>query len=265
MSMVTSADGTPIGFSRTGSGPGLILVDGALCYREFGPTPKIAEQLASDFTVYTYDRRGRGESGNHGPYEVRREIEDIAALVREIGDSAYLFGQSSGAVLALEAANSGLPISKLALYEPPFIVDTSRRPVPDDFDEQLRMMIDAGRPGDAVKAFMRIVDTPAFFVAIMPVMRSVWSKLQAVAHTLPYDITVMHPNQSCRPLPESRWDSLTIRTLVMDGGKSPGWMRTGVKSLADLLPDALYRTLPGQTHLVKPGVLVPALADFLSA
>jgi pimeloyl-ACP methyl ester carboxylesterase len=262
---VTSADGTSIGFTRAGDGPPLILVDGAMCYREFGPTPKIADALASHFTVYTYDRRGRGTSGDTSPYAPDREVDDLAALVKEAGGSPHLFGQSSGAVLALEAANSGLPVAKLALYEPPFIVDDSRRPQPAGFVAGLQAKIDDGRPGDAVKTFMRFVDTPGFFVTILPLMWPVWSKLKAVGHTLPYDLAIVGSTQDGRPLPRDRWTSVSSPTLVMDGGKSPAWMRTGVKSLADLLPGSVYRTLPGQTHMVEPEAVAPALADFFAA
>ena len=128
MPTVISKDGTPIAFERSGSGPALILVDGALCYRAFGPMPQLAALLARDFTVYTYDRRGRGESGLTAPFAVEREVEDIAALLEEAGGAACVYGISSGAALALEAANRSPGIRKLALYEAPFIVDGSRPP-----------------------------------------------------------------------------------------------------------------------------------------
>jgi len=131
MKKVLSRDGTSIAFERLGDGPPLILVDGALCHRRFGPMPKLAPLLARDFTVFMYDRRGRGDSGDTAPYAVEREVEDIDALIEEGGGSAFLYGVSSGAALALEAASRGLGIRKLALYEAPFIVDDSRPPLPE--------------------------------------------------------------------------------------------------------------------------------------
>jgi len=121
-----SKDGTPIAFERIGNGPPVILVDGALCYRGMGESGQLAAFLAPYFTVFTYDRRGRGGSGDTSPYAVEREIEDIAALLSEAGGAAFLWGMSSGAVLALEATNRLRGIKKLALYEAPFIVDNSR-------------------------------------------------------------------------------------------------------------------------------------------
>src|SRR5438093_543539 len=136
MSTTISADGTKIGYTSTGSGPAIILVDGALSYRGSSPNDALAKELAAHFTVYTYDRRGRGESTDTGPYTVEREVEDLAALVKEAGGETFLFGISSGAALALEAARS-LPVTKLALYEPPFVVDATRPRVPADYATRL--------------------------------------------------------------------------------------------------------------------------------
>src|SRR5882762_5064638 len=160
MKKVLSKDGTPIAFDQTGNGPAVILVDGALCYRASGPSGSLAALLAQHFTVFTYDRRGRGDSGNTAPYAVEREVEDIEALIQEAGGSAFVYGISSGAALALEAANRGLAIRKLALYEAPFIVDDSRTPIPDDFLARLNGLIAADRRADAVRMFMGLVGVP---------------------------------------------------------------------------------------------------------
>src|SRR5258708_27094946 len=261
MKKVLSKDGTPIAYDRTGKGPAIILVDGGLCYRASGPSGPLAALMAEKFTVFTYDRRGRGDSGNTPPYAVEREVEDIEALINEAGGSSFVYGISSGAALALEAANRGLPIKKLALYEAPFIVDDSRPPIPNDYLAQLNGLISEERRGDAVKLFMKLVGVPAVFVAIMRFMPA-WSKLTAVAHTLPYDITIVQDNERGKPLPAERWASVTVPTLVVDGGKSPAWMRHGMQALADVLPNATHRTLEGQTHMVKPNVLAPALVEF---
>ncbi len=154
MGKVLSKDGTGIAFDRSGEGPAIILVDGALCYRAFGPMVPLAALLARRFTVFTYDRRGRGASGDTAPFAKEREIEDLEALIAEAGGSAFVSGISSGAVLSLEAAAHGLAITKLVLYEPPFIIDGSRPPLPEDYKAQLTRMIASSRGGDAVALFM---------------------------------------------------------------------------------------------------------------
>jgi pimeloyl-ACP methyl ester carboxylesterase len=263
MSTVTSRDGTTIAYERLGDGPPLILVDGALCYRRMGPMPGLAKRLARHFAVVLYDRRGRGESGNTLPWSIDREIEDVAALITAAGGSAYLFGISSGAVLTIDAAARGLPVPKLAVYEPPFIVDGSRPPVPDDFIPGLHQLLAKGNRSEVVKRFMRLVGVPGIFIVLMRLFPT-WPKLTAVAHTVPYDLTILQGTQAGRALPKERWAAVRSPSLVLDGGKSPQWMRNGAKALADLLPQSAYRTLPGQTHMVKPEVLAPALIEFFT-
>jgi pimeloyl-ACP methyl ester carboxylesterase len=262
MATTFSKDGTAIAYNKAGNGPPLILVDGALCYREFGPSKALAALLTRDFTVFTYDRRGRGESGDTAPYELDREVEDIEALIKVAGGSACVYGISSGAALALEAASRGLPISKLALYEAPFLVDDSREPIPADYPSRLENLIANDRRSDALRLFMKSVGAPAIFVVFMR-LTPAWSKLKAVAHTLPYDISIVHENQRGKPLPAGRWNGLTAPTLVVDGGKSPAWMRNAAQALAASL-NAKYRTLDGQTHMVKPQALAPVLREFFA-
>jgi pimeloyl-ACP methyl ester carboxylesterase len=258
MSSVRSKDGTTIGFERTGSGPPLIIVDGALCWRESGPARKLAAELADRFTVITYDRRGRGESGDTEPYSVQREVEDLQALIGEAGSPAHVLGISSGAVLAMEAVRAGAAIDTLAVYEAPFIVDDSRAPAPAGYVPDLNRYLAAGDRGAAVKRFMRLVGMPGPLVALMPVSPA-WRKLKGVAHTLPYDAACMGDTQSGKPLDAEHWGAVGVRTLVLVGGKSPEWMANGMESLAALLPDARREVLEGQTHMVKPKVLAPAL------
>jgi pimeloyl-ACP methyl ester carboxylesterase len=260
---VLSADGTVIAFDQLGRGPAVILVDGALCSRALGPMPKIARILARRFSVFTYDRRGRGGSGDTAPYAVEREVDDLAALIREAAGSACVLGISSGAVLALTAANRGLPIKKLAMYEAPFIVDRGRPSTESDWS-RIDELTAAGDHGGAVKTFLRMVGVPGLFVALMPLM-PVWSKAKAIAQTLPHDGALVREYQRGEPLPANRWASVTIPTLVADGGSSPSWMRTGMRSLADILPNAVYRTLPGQTHDVAAKVIAPMLEEFFGA
>ncbi|HEY8597729.1 MAG TPA: alpha/beta hydrolase, partial [Thermomicrobiales bacterium] len=199
MNTVTSRDGTMIAFDKAGQGPAVIVVDGALCYRASGPSAPLARLLARDFTVYTYDRRGRGDSGDTAPYAVEREVEDLAALLAEAGGTAFVYGISSGAALALEAADRLPGITTLALYEAPFIVDDSRQPVPEDNLTRITALVAADRRSDAVRYFMRQVGAPGIVVALMRFM-PVWSKLKAVAHTLPYDFAILDGNQVGKPL-----------------------------------------------------------------
>jgi pimeloyl-ACP methyl ester carboxylesterase len=264
MSTATSADGTTIAYERTGSGPAVVLVDGALSYRAAGPSGPLARELATDFTVYTYDRRGRCESGDTTPYAVQREVEDLAAVLEAAGGSPYVYGISSGAALALEAANRGVPMAGLAAYEAPFVVDATRPPVPADFLEQLRALLASGRRGDVVKLFMtQGVRVPAPFVALMQLMPA-WSKLKGVAHTVPYDVEIMADGQRGRPLPADRWPDVKTPTLVIGGSKSPAWLANAARNVADVVPGAEHRVLAGQTHLVKPEALAPVLRDFFS-
>lgn len=265
MLTVMSTDGTTIAFDRTGEGPALILVDGALCDRSSGPNGPLAGLLAERFTVFTYDRRGRGDSGDTAPYAVEREIEDLDALIVEAGGSASVYGISSGGALALEAANRLRGITRLALYEVPFVVDDTRRPLPAEYQEHLGELIASDRRAQAVRYFMRKgVGLPAFVVGMMRLMPA-WSRLKAVAHTLPYDAAVLAEETGAgRPLPTDRWASVTVPTLVARGGKSPDWMRNAAAALAALL-GAELRTLEGQTHIVKPKALAPVLAEFFAA
>ena len=264
MNTVRSADGTTIAYTRAGQGPPLILIDGALCSRSFGPMPKLAGQLTSDFTVYTYDRRGRGESGDTAPYAADREVEDIEALVTLAGETVYLHGTSSGAALPLDAAKRIPAIGKLAVYEPPFIVDDTRPPMPDGFLARLNRLLADGRRGDVVKAFMRFVGTPAVFTAVMPIT-PVWPKLKAAAPTLPYDIAILQDHQRGTPFTAGEWAGVKVPTLVAVGGKSPAWMTNATRALADALPDASYRTLPGQNHMVKAQAIAPVLTEFFTS
>lgn len=257
---VFSKDGTMIVFDRIGQGSPLILVDGGLCHRAMGPSTPLAKLLAPHFTVFTYDRRGRGDSGDTAPYAVEREIEDLEALLNAAGGEAFVWGQSSGAVLALEATNRLSSIKKLATYEAPFIVDDSRPPTKNDWI-RINEAIAAGRHSDAVTFFLKSVGLPTFMIALMRLM-PVWSKLKAIAHTLPYDGAIMQEYQRGQPLPSRRWASVRVPTLVMNGGQSPAWMRHGNRSLANVLPNAQYRTLEGQTHNVKPKAHAPTLVEF---
>jgi pimeloyl-ACP methyl ester carboxylesterase len=262
-SHVTSADGTRIAYETLGHGPALILVDGAMCYRDLGPARSLATALADQYTVYIYDRRGRGDSGNTLPWTEDREIDDLAALRDAAGGAAYLVGCSSGAVLAADAANRLTGITKIALYEPPFIVDDTREPREPTFTADTEALIARDDRSSAVKKFMRHVGVPGLMVTVMS-LTPPWRKLQAVAHTLPYDLHILGDTGRGRPLDADRWNGVTVPAIVLDGGKSPQYMRNGAKALSDALPKATYRTLPGQTHIVKAAALAPAVKQFLT-
>lgn len=262
MSKVTSKDGTTIAYENRGTGPALILIDGALTYRSFGPMPKLADLLSLHFTVYTYDRRGRGESSNSKPHSIDCEIEDIDALIDAAGGSAYLFGISSGACLALEAAiKLGKKARKLAMYEPPYDSLKGAAQAWKDYRKQLADLLAAGRRGDAVVLFMQFVGTPA---EQMNGMRNspVWPMFEAVAPTLAYDAAAMGDD---RVVPLSGAAKVSVPALVMDGGANletmPFMHDTSLK-LAQAIPHALQHTLEGQTHDVNPEVLAPVLVEF---
>jgi pimeloyl-ACP methyl ester carboxylesterase len=260
MSEARSKDGTTIAYERSGNGPALILVDGALCSRAFGPSPKLAPLLARHFTVYAYDRRGRGQSGDTQPYSPAREVEDIAALVKAAGGSASLLGLSSGAALALDAAASGLAVNKVIAYEPPYVDDDGQRGGAAH-EGRLKQLLAEGNRGGAVKYFMKdMVGLPAPVVVMMRLMPWIWRKLEAVAHTLPYDAALMTGFR----IPRARFASIGVPVLVMNGAKTDARLRDAAQAIAEAIPAAHYRELAGQTHNVKPDVLTPAVVDFFA-
>ncbi len=257
MNKVTSSDGTTIAFDRLGDGPAVILVCGAST--DSMANAPLAALLAEHFTVFNYDRRGRGDSGDTTPYAVEREVEDIDAVIAAAGGSASVYGTSSGGALALEAAAGGLAVTKLALWEPPYILDESRRP-PADLVERYDEMIAAGRRGDAVEFFMaKVVGLPPDFVAYART-QPFWQEQEALAHTLAYDATVMGDYS----LPVERAAALTAPTLVMAGGASFPFMRETAQALAEVIPDAQTRILDDQEHNVAPEALAAVLEEFFA-
>jgi len=253
-----SKDGTRIAYEKSGNGTLLILVDGALCSRAFGPMPKLAQLLTGNFTVIAYDRRGRNESTDTQPYAPEREIEDIEALINANGGSALVTGFSSGAGLALSAAAQGLNITKLALYEPPFMVDSEGHHPPGDSLQQLKTMITENRRGDAVKFFMKdMVGLPGIFTFIMK-LTPVWSKLKSVAHTLPYDVAIMGDYS----FPEKKAASVKTPTLISGGDKSPATLQKAVKKLSEVMPNSELKMLKRQTHNVEGKAIAPVLIEF---
>jgi pimeloyl-ACP methyl ester carboxylesterase len=256
---VTSADGTRIIFSRYGSGPAVILVHGTFTDRTHPTLSEAATALAPWFTVLNYDRRGRGDSGDTRPYAVQREIEDIAALIGAGGGSAMVFGGSSGAALALEAAARDPRVSRVVAWEPPYHVDDGAPFLPDDFAAQLSALVRAGRRGDAVEKYMmEAAGMPATAVAEMRRAPS-WRDAETAAHTLAYEAAVMGPGNA---LPADRLGRITQPVLVLNGDRSPAWMISAGRAVAAAIPGAVYRVLAGQAHNVSPAALVPELLEF---
>jgi pimeloyl-ACP methyl ester carboxylesterase len=257
MDEVTSKDGTTIAFDRLGEGPPVLLVCGASVDRMSNTA--LAQHLAADFTVFNYDRRGRGDSSDTQPYAIEREVEDIEALTAAAGGAACLWGSSSGAVLGLIAAESGVSVTKLALWEPPFVPDEFPQP-PEDQVEQYERMIAEGRRGDAVEYFMsKVVGMPPEFVAGARA-QPFWAATEALAHTLAYDARIMRDYA----VPTERAAAVKVPTLVIAGGADIPWMRQTAQKLAEALPNGQARFLEGQGHDVDPAVLASVLKEFFA-
>jgi alpha-beta hydrolase superfamily lysophospholipase len=257
VSSVISRDGTAIAFETSGQGSPVVVLGGVLGDRS--QQAPLAAVLSEHFTVYNYDRRGHGESGFTPPYAVQREIEDLDAVVDAAGGSALVYGTSGCAVLALLAAATavGPKIERLALWEPPFILDGSRPPVPRDYGARLASLLSQDRRGDMIELFMReAVGMPSAFVAQM---RGApwWPAQEALAHTLVYDATLMGDYS----LPTDRVASVAVPTLVIDGGETP-WLSQAAQATASALPNARRRTLAGQRHDVEASAIAPALVEF---
>jgi pimeloyl-ACP methyl ester carboxylesterase len=297
---VASADGTAIAYDVTGSGPAVVVVEGALCQRTMGTARALIPLLSEHYAVFAYDRRGRGESGpgpsgssssvqdsstqgsstegsstqgsstqgsstqgssTSGSSAVQREVDDLVAVLGAAGPDAFVIGASSGAVLVLEALRAGAAMGKVALYEAPFIVDDTHAPNDADLGTRTQQLIADGRQGDAVKLFMRTVGVPAFARTMMRVM-PVWKKLCGVAHTLPNDYALVLEHQRGEPLPVGYLSGVTVPALVIVGGKSPRYMKNAQAALAAALPKGTLRELPGQTHMVRGKATVPVLREF---
>jgi pimeloyl-ACP methyl ester carboxylesterase len=256
MATVTSKDGTKIAFDRSGQGPPLVLVTGAMCTR-FGAS-SLPRLLAPHFTVYDYDRRGRGESGDTKPYAVEREVEDIEALIDEAGEAAHVYGHSSGGALALEAAmRLGDKIASLAVYEVPYNDDPAAQEGWRAYGERLGEVVAAGGTGEAVELFMKLVGMPDARLAQMKA-GPVWPRLAAIGPSLPYDHAVMGENAV---VPRERAARVRTKTLVMNGSATYPFMAVAAVTLSKAMPHAQHRVLEGQTHEVANEALAPVLIE----
>jgi pimeloyl-ACP methyl ester carboxylesterase len=253
---VTSGDGTSIAFERVGTGPAVILVDAAGNFRGFSPMPQLADALAQDFTIFTYDRRGKGASTDTLPYAVDRELDDLHALVDLTGGTAFVHGFSSGAILGLLAAERGIGIPKLTLLEPTLRVEPTP-PAPSGLGGEVAKLVITGRRGDAYERWLTGIGVPAEMITGMR-QDPIWPALEATAHTLVYDSLITGS------MPPGRLAAITTPTLVLGSQSSDDQLRTWVREAAEALPNASARFLPGTWHGVSAEYLAPALTDFYS-
>jgi pimeloyl-ACP methyl ester carboxylesterase len=253
---VRSSDGTRIAFDRMGEGPPVILVEAAGHYRDFSSFGGLVPLLSPEFAVYRYDRRGRGESTDATRYAPEREVEDLAALIAEAGGSPHLYGYSSGALLAMDAAAHGLPVSRLALLEPPLRDDDAESP--DPLTTELAELVAAGRNGDAVARFHESIGVPSEFIAEMG-STPAWSKMVSVAHTLVYDCLI---SDATTP---AVLGSVEVPTLVLDSEGSSGDLTGCAATVASRLLRATHRSLAGEWHRVPDEILAPVLVEFFQA
>lgn len=253
MERIRSTDGTELAFERSGDGPPLVLVVGA--FNDRSSMSSLATGLEVAFTVFRYDRRGRGDSGNTLPYAVEREVEDLAAVIAATGEPAFVFGHSSGAALAIETAASGAPIRSLALYEPPYTRGPSTA-----FAEHLENLVSEGRASEVAAAFLELVGTPPAVVAQMQ-GAPYWAHMEAFAPTLSYDIRLS--NGGAPPL--ERLARVPAPVLALAGADSPAWAQEGARAIAAAVPGGQARVLQGQSHNVADDALIPVLKEFFKA
>lgn len=265
METVRSHDGTTIAYDRAGDGPPVILVGGALSRRTAKPLTRLARLLSADCTVVNYDRRGRGDSGEASPFAVKREIEDLAALIDAVGGRASLWGWSSGGALALRAAQAQIGVERLSMYEVPFAVDAAAKVPPADYGDRLGELLALGDRTGAVQHFMRnAIGLSAPVVAIMRLL-PMWREMTAVADTLPYDWAALGgANMRGEPLDEAEWATVAVPTLVAYGARSPRELQAGSRALGEVLPNAELHELPRASHNVPASALAPLLGAFFA-
>ncbi|MFD9698051.1 alpha/beta fold hydrolase [Lentzea sp. NPDC059081] len=261
---VTSVDGTRVAYTVIGTGPALVIVNGALCYRKSGPSTELSGLLARHFTVYDFDRRGRGETGDGvTPWSLEREVEDIGALVERAGGTAFVFAFSSGSALALEAASRLSGIERLVVFEAPFVVDDTHEPLAAGYAETIDDLIARDERSAALTSFMKLVGIPAFVIGVMK-RTPLWKKHKRIAHTLAHDVRIM--GQDCRGvrLPAGRWPGATMPVLALAGSRSPVHMRNAMVNVSEALADAEYQPLKGQNHVYQPAAMAPVLVEYFT-
>jgi pimeloyl-ACP methyl ester carboxylesterase len=255
METVTSADGATIAFEWSGSGPALVIVNGALSAKESGAL--LVPLLQDDFTLYRYDRRGRGDSSDSDAYAPELEVQDLAAVARATGEAPFVFGQSSGAALSLEAAATGVAMRGLVVNEPPYVPGPGTSPQTAD---ALAELVARGNRDEAVERFLRSTGVPDAMLAQMRASPA-WQPLLDLAHTLPYDVRLLNEGR----VPTERLGQIPCPVLATTGSLSAPWALDAVRAVAAAVPDGEYRTLEGQAHAIAPDVLAALLRERFAA
>jgi pimeloyl-ACP methyl ester carboxylesterase len=258
MRTTQSKDGTTIAYDVYGSGPALIYITGASCFRSFMPVVQDAKEFGKEFTVYNYDRRGRGDSGDTLPWAVEREVEDIEALIDAAGGTAFLYGHSSGAVLALEAAlRLGDKVQKMVLYDASYVHSETEKAEYSLLSRKVHALIEHGKNAAAMRTFLQGIGMPKVFVALLPIFPG-WRTMKALAPTLAYDIALT------RDLPPvQRAATVGVPTQILVGQKSPASLHDVANQLAQAIPHAIFAEVSGQDHMVSAKALLPRLVGFL--
>lgn len=253
-----SADGTRLAYEIHGDGPPLVYVTGAICHRMFGPIRSGAKVLGSAFGVLTYDRRGRGDSGGSAEWSLDREVEDISALIDELGGSALLYGHSSGAVLAMHAAHRlGDRVQRVVLYDASWVADESEATTYAGLRAEVDALLARGRHGRALQHFLVGIGMPRVFAALLPLMPG-WRRLRALAPTLRHDMDL-----TAQPPPLEVAAEIAVPVHVMVGERSPADLHRVASAVAAAIPEATHEVLPGQDHMVSEKVLLPSLVRAL--
>jgi pimeloyl-ACP methyl ester carboxylesterase len=256
---IRSKDGTTLAYDVYGNGPALIYITGARCFRSFIPVVRDAKTFAESFTVFNYDRRGRGDSTNSHPYAVEREVEDIAALIDAAGGRASLYGHSSGAVLALEAAlRLSDRVNGVVMYDPPYVCDEREKADYDSLSNKVNALLEAGKNARAMRTFLKGIGMPPGFVSLLRFIPG-WRTMKRLAPTLAYDIALTRDFP-----PVERASRVTVPVQIVVGDRSPSGMHEVARRLADAIPNATLHRLADQDHLVSASVLLPLLERFLS-
>jgi len=258
MKTTQSKDGTTLAYDVYGSGPALIYITGASCFRSFKPVLADAKAFAQEFTVYNYDRRGRGDSGDTPPYSVEREVEDIEAMIDAAGGKAHLYGHSSGAVLALEAAlRLGGKVNRVVMYDPSYVHDEAEKATYGQLSQEVRKLLDAGKNKEALRTFLKGIGMPSMFVWLLPLVPG-WKTMVRLAPTLAYDIALT------RDLPPvERASHVAVPTHIIVGEKSPAGIHDVADQLARAIPSSRFERLAGEDHMVSARALLPLLSRFL--
>lgn len=258
MKTTTSKDGTTLAYDVYGSGPALIYITGASCFRSFKPILQDARKFAEEFTVYNYDRRGRGDSGDTPPYTIEREVEDIAAMIDAAGGKANLYGHSSGAVLALEAAlRLGDKVNKVVMYDPSYVHDEAEKVTYGQLSQKVQKLLDNGKNKEAMSTFLKGIGMPTLFVWLLPLFPG-WKTMVALAPTLAYDIALTNDLP-----PVDRATQVAVPTHIVVGEKSPASINHVANQLTKAIPNAKFEQLAGQSHMVSAKALLPVLSGFL--